>query len=57
MWSINVNLRLLKAVDFVGDVNVMLVMLFVVVVVFIVVKVVDVALLVVKGHIIFSCGQ
>ena len=40
----NVNLRLLKAVDFVVDVVV-------------VVNVVVVALLVVTGHIIFRCGQ
>ena len=44
MRSINVNLRLLKAID------------FVVIVVTVVVNVVVVALLVI-GHIIFSCGQ
>ena len=47
MWSINVNLRLLKAVDFVVDVDVVVV----------VVNAVFVALLVVTGHIIFGCGQ
>ena len=48
MWPINVNLRLLKTVDFVVDV--------VVVVLVLVVNVVVVALVVI-GHIIFSCGQ
>ena len=45
MWSINVILRLLEAVD------------FVVAVVVVVVNVVVVALIVVTGHIMFSCGQ
>ena len=45
MWSVNVNRRLLEAIGFVVDVNV--VDVFVVVV----------ALIVVTGHIMFSCGQ
>ena len=48
MWSINVNLRLLKT-DFVGVV--------VVVVVVDLVNVVVVFLLIVTVHFIFSCGQ
>ena len=48
----NVNMRLLKAVDFVVDV-----VYVVVVVVIVVVNVVVVALHGVTGHIIFSCGQ
>ena len=51
MWPINVNLKLLKVVDFVVDVN------FVVVVVISVVNVVGVAMLFVTGRIIFHCGQ
>ena len=51
-WSITVNLRLLKAVDFVVDV-----VDVVVVVIVVVVNVVFVGLLVVNSHIIFSCGQ
>ena len=48
MWSINFNLRLLEAFDFVVDV---------VDFVILAVVVVDVeALLVATGHIIFSCG-
>ena len=47
MWSINVNLRLLKT-DFVGVVLVVVVDLVNVVVVF---------LLIVTVHFIFSCGQ
>ena len=50
MRSINVNLRLLKAVDFVYDVDA-------VVVVVAVLNVVVVALLVITGDIIFGCGQ
>ena len=50
MWPINVNLKLLKVVDFVVDVN------FVVVVIS-VVNVVGVAMLFVTGRIIFHCGQ
>ena len=50
MWSINVFLRLLKAVDLV------VIVVFVVVVV-VVINVVVVALLVVTDHIKFSCGQ
>ena len=49
MWSINVNLRLLKT-DFVGVV-------VVVVVVVDLVNVVVVFLLIVTVHFIFSCGQ
>ena len=49
MWSINVFLRLLKVVDFLA--------VFVVIFVVVVVNVVDVALLVVTGHIMFSCGK
>ena len=52
-WPINVNLRLLKVVDLVVDVDVV----DFVVVIFVIVNVVDVALLVVTGHIILSCGQ
>ena len=51
MWSIDIILSLLGAVDFVVVVAV------VVNVVVVVVNVVVVALLVVTGHIIFSCGQ
>ena len=47
----NVNMRLLKAVDFVVDV------VYVVVVVIVVVNVVVVALHGVTGRILFSCGQ
>ena len=54
MWPINVNLRLLKAVDFVVDVDVIFGGVVVVVVVG---NVVVVALLLVTGHIIFICGQ
>ena len=46
LCSINLNLGLLNAVDFVAHV-----------VVFVVVNVVVVALLVITGHIILSCGQ
>ena len=50
MWSINVNLRLIKVVDFGVDVDVVdIVVVFV--------NVIVVALLVVTNHIIFSCGQ
>ena len=60
-WSINANLKLLKAVDFVVDVDddvvvFVIVVVNVVVVVKVVVKVVDVALFVGIGPIIFSCG-
>ena len=48
MWSINHNLRLLKAIDFVVDV---------VVVVNVVVFNVVVVILVVIGHIVFRCDQ
>ena len=50
MWSINVFLRLLKAVDFVA-------VFVVVVVVVVVVNVIVVALLVVTDYTIFRCGQ
>ena len=56
-WSINVNLRLLKAVDFIIVVVVVVVIVIVVVVVVFVVNVVVVALFVVTGHIILSYGQ
>ena len=46
MWSINVHMRLLEAIDFVVDV-----------VVVVVVNVVVVALLIVTGPIIFILGQ
>ena len=49
MWSIKVILRLLKAVDFNVDVDVVAVV--------VVVNVVVVAMFVVIHHIIFSCGQ
>ena len=53
MWSVNVNLKLLKAIGFVGDVNVVDA-----VVVFVVVDVVVVvALIVVTGHMIFTFNQ
>ena len=48
MWSINVNLRLIKVVDFVVDVDVVDIV--------VVANVVVVTLLVVTGHITFSCG-
>ena len=57
MWPINVNLRLLKAVDFVVDVDVIFGGVVVVAVVVVVGNVVVVALLLVTGHIIFICGQ
>ena len=61
MWLINVNTRLLKAVDFVVDVVdvvvVAVVVVVVVVVVIVVVNVVVVALHGVTGRILFSCGQ
>ena len=59
MWPTNVNLRLLRAVDFVADVDVVDVVVGVVVFVVVVVAVnfVFVVLLIVTGHIIFSCGQ
>ena len=51
MWSINVNLRLQKSVDFVVDI------VFVVIVAVDVVDIVVGALLVVIGHIISSFGK
>ena len=58
LWSINVTLRLLKDVNFVVGVDVDVLVVFVFAVVIVVsLNVADVALLVVTGHIIFSCGQ
>ena len=53
----NVNMRLLKAVDFVVDVVYVVVIVVVVVVVIVVVNVVVVALHGVTGRILFSCCQ
>ena len=60
LWSINVFLRLLKAVDFVAVFVVVVIVVVVIVVVVIVVVVVNVlvvSLLVVTCHIILSCGH